>query len=372
MAELLERERLRGDTVWHQLVADLRAQIEGGALAPGTRLLSEGQLGSTYGIARSSVREALKELTRLGLVHTIPGKGSYVRRRTAVVEKRSLRLVFQQTLDVTNPYVSTLLRGVQDACQQRGYHLQLFARQGEAHSRIHGRTVGDDVLGDQSFAGILLVGLATLEDLVALSYDGRPFVLVNSDAPGVDLYAVAPDHVEIGFQVACHLVAGGRRRLGLITGPAPRVSSELIRRGFALGCRTAGVPETPAVEATGPYTEEAGYEIVRDWLQQGVTLDGLFVQDEGMAKGAQRALLEAGRGIPDDVAMVGYGHKMPPDWFPVPLTTIDNHLEEMARAGANLLIDLTQGRRPATFKQYISSTLEIRASCGATVEAVEA
>jgi LacI family transcriptional regulator len=365
MTELLQRERGRGDTVRDRLVDDVRAQIERGALAPGARLMSEGQLSVTYGIGRSSVREALKELTRLGLVHTLPGKGSYVRRRAAGSESRSLRLVFQHTLDITNPYVSTLLRGVQDACQERGYNLQLFARQGEAQSRVHGRTIGDDILGDRSFAGILLVGLTTLEDLVALAHDGRPFVLVNSDVPGVDLYSVAPDHIEIGFQVARHLAACGRRRLGLITGPAPRVSAELIRRGFALGCRTAGLFESPVAAATGEYTEEAGYGLMREWLEQRVAIDGLFVQDEAMAKGAQRALLESGRRIPADIAMVGYGHKMPPDWFPVPLTTINNHLAEMGRLGASLLIDLAEGRPPATFKHYMRATLEIRASCGA-------
>jgi DNA-binding LacI/PurR family transcriptional regulator len=347
------------------MVADVRAQIERGTLSPGARLMSEGQLGATYGIGRSSVREALKELSRLGLVHTIPGKGSFVRRRAAVVESRSLRLVFQQTLDVTNPYVSTLLRGVQDTCRGRGYDLQLFARQGEARSRVQGRTVGDDVLGDRSFAGMLLVGLTTLEDLVAFMHDRRPFVLANAEVPGVDITCVAPDHVEIGFRVAQHLARLGRRRLGLITGPEPRVSAELIRRGFALGCRAAGLPERPAAIAAGAYDEMTGYRVMREWLERPVEFDGVFIQDEAMAKGAQRALLEADRRIPADVAMIGYGHKMAPDWFPVPLTTIDNHLEEMGRLGTSLLIDLVEGRSPGAYRHYVPAELEIRASCGA-------
>jgi GntR family transcriptional repressor for pyruvate dehydrogenase complex len=55
-----------------QLIADLE-------LEPGTRLPSERQLSEALGVGRSSVREAVKTLTLLGLIDVRHGDGMYLR-----------------------------------------------------------------------------------------------------------------------------------------------------------------------------------------------------------------------------------------------------------------------------------------------------
>ena len=58
---------------------DIAAQIEDGRLQPEARLPAEPELVELYGgVARETVRRAVKELRRRGLIETVPGKGSYV------------------------------------------------------------------------------------------------------------------------------------------------------------------------------------------------------------------------------------------------------------------------------------------------------
>jgi DNA-binding GntR family transcriptional regulator len=61
-----------------QLANELRAQIESGALAKGQALPSESYLQQEHGVARGTVREAVKLLRAEGLVITIQGRGTYV------------------------------------------------------------------------------------------------------------------------------------------------------------------------------------------------------------------------------------------------------------------------------------------------------
>src|SRR5918995_1375877 len=46
-----------------------------GSRAPGERLPSETDLGESFGVSRSVVREALKRLQRAGLIKTVHGSG---------------------------------------------------------------------------------------------------------------------------------------------------------------------------------------------------------------------------------------------------------------------------------------------------------
>ena len=65
--------------VYALIAADIQAQIERGELRSGARLPGEPALAEHYGAARDTVRRAVRELRDRGLVHTVKGKGTYVR-----------------------------------------------------------------------------------------------------------------------------------------------------------------------------------------------------------------------------------------------------------------------------------------------------
>jgi len=64
--------------MYRQIAEDLREQIESGALKPGQQLWTELELRERYGASRTTVRDAIRWLTTLGLVETKPGQGTFV------------------------------------------------------------------------------------------------------------------------------------------------------------------------------------------------------------------------------------------------------------------------------------------------------
>lgn len=70
--------RRDGVTLWRQIVGHLRQRIDAGSLPPGTRLPTEAELSQQFGVNRHTVRRALAELSRGGMVRVEQGRGSFV------------------------------------------------------------------------------------------------------------------------------------------------------------------------------------------------------------------------------------------------------------------------------------------------------
>lgn len=64
---------------YHQLAAQLRGQIVAGRIQPGQRIPAESTLMQTYGLARETVRRAVGELRKEGLLDYRRGYGWVVR-----------------------------------------------------------------------------------------------------------------------------------------------------------------------------------------------------------------------------------------------------------------------------------------------------
>jgi GntR family transcriptional regulator len=88
---------------YSQLTRILREQILAGVWKPGERLPSEGELGATYGLSRTAIRQALGQLVAEHLVVKEKGRGSFVSR------PRLAEFVVQE------------LRGFYEEMQEAGY-----------------------------------------------------------------------------------------------------------------------------------------------------------------------------------------------------------------------------------------------------------
>lgn len=64
--------------LWHQLAVGIETAISSGALTPGDRLENEVALTARLGLARPTVRQAIQELARKGLVVRKQGVGTQV------------------------------------------------------------------------------------------------------------------------------------------------------------------------------------------------------------------------------------------------------------------------------------------------------
>jgi GntR family transcriptional regulator len=66
---------------YRQIAGILRGRIEAGDLEPDRPIPSEAQIQQEFGVARETARKAVALLRDEGWVITVPGLGTYVRKR---------------------------------------------------------------------------------------------------------------------------------------------------------------------------------------------------------------------------------------------------------------------------------------------------
>ena len=66
---------------YRQIAGILRERIESGQLEPDRPIPSEAAIQQEFGVARETARKAVGLLREQGYVVTVPGLGTYVRRR---------------------------------------------------------------------------------------------------------------------------------------------------------------------------------------------------------------------------------------------------------------------------------------------------
>jgi len=70
--------RVEGIALWRQIANALEADVAAGTLAAGARLPGELALAARFGVNRHTVRRAVEELARAGLIRVEQGRGSFV------------------------------------------------------------------------------------------------------------------------------------------------------------------------------------------------------------------------------------------------------------------------------------------------------
>ena len=74
-------DHAKPEHIWAQVAADIRADITAGRLAPGAKLPGEIELAAQYGVARLTVRRAIRELVTEERLVILRGRGTYVKQR---------------------------------------------------------------------------------------------------------------------------------------------------------------------------------------------------------------------------------------------------------------------------------------------------
>jgi DNA-binding FadR family transcriptional regulator len=99
----------RGTTLSDQVIARLRHQITSGAWPVGSRIPTEPELVAQLGVARNTVREAVRALAHNGLLDIRQGSG------TRVIATSELAGVMQRRFSAADPQHVTELRGTLEA-----------------------------------------------------------------------------------------------------------------------------------------------------------------------------------------------------------------------------------------------------------------
>lgn len=262
--------------------------------------------------------------------------------------------------DITTPFASLLARTVQAHAAAAGYSV-VFADNDEDAEREQ-RAVLD--LYRNGVDGIILAPSPGDHSYLAGLLDKEwPIIAVNRRAKGIDVPSVLTDHLGGAMAATNHLIDHGYDRLGIVT-RSPNISSILDRhRGFERALREAGRDLEPGMVIEEEPTVEGGRRAAQRLLTKRPS--AILSFSTAMTLGCLIAFREAGIGVPQDVAFLGFDDARWSVAMQPPITSVALRAERVGvEATERLLGWLASGLPPKEHEHVIDTHLIVRESCG--------
>jgi LacI family transcriptional regulator len=153
-----------------------------------------------------------------------------------------------------------------------------------------------------------------------------PVILVGGMTGQPCLASIAIDNAAIGRMATEHLLAGGARHVGIITGPMSWWEARQRLEGWRNTMRARGCPIEDCLVIEGDWTVEGGEKAFHQMLDACPDIDAVFASNDQMALGVLYAALRRGMRVPDDLSVVGVDNLAEASHFWPPLTTVHQPL----------------------------------------------
>jgi DNA-binding LacI/PurR family transcriptional regulator len=276
---------------------------------------------------RASVLQAAD---RLGYVVNRAARSLRTRRSgtIAVVLAEESTIVFGST------YFGQLLGGIAEILNSFDLQIAVFLPQNDRdEQRLRA------YLATGPVDGVLLTYNETRDQLQDHLLDkGIPLVANARSLSAKSASYVDVDNEQGAYMAVRHLLDKGCKVVATVAaqqGIAPGVDR---LSGYRRALAQAGLEHGDDLIRFGDFTTDSGRQLTADLLAGRPDIDGLFVAGQLMSYGALRALREAGRRVPADVAVVGFDDLPGAESTDPPLTSIHQPVEQIGRELARLLI----------------------------------
>jgi LacI family transcriptional regulator len=287
--------------------------------------------------------DAIPEATRQRIRLAMEELG-YVPNRAA----RSLRSDKTFTIatiipDITNPFYPAFQRGIQDVTRQYDYDLILYnTDEREIEEKRYLRSLEES----QVDGAIVVLFHHNFHELQALLDRGLHLVALVSGAQDVGdlpLDTIYIDNSAAAYKAVCYLADQGHTRIGMIAGSVgtpPRLSRI---HGYQLALASHHLPLDEKIIRGGGFTEQGGYESMKQLLNSSPRPTAVFAANDLMAIGAMNAIREVGLSIPEDISVVGFDDIPAARLISPPLTTITQFKQQLGQRAAEMLFERMNG-----------------------------
>jgi len=236
--------------------------------------------------------------------------------------------------DVTNPFFTDVIRGVEKEAQSNGYSVILCdANEDPALERHYLST-----LFSRRVDGVLLAPTSSRSAQESRIHKRFPIVLIDRVPPGFSGDAVVADNLGGAYDGTRHLIELGHRRIAIITGKL-NLSTGLDRlEGFRKALQTEHLALPDEYVQHGDFQLESGHRCGLELMRLPMPPTAIFSCNNKMTLGLLRALSEVHVHCPEAVSVLGFDDFEWSAYFTPRLTTIAQPAYEMGRQAMQILL----------------------------------
>jgi len=254
---------------------------------------------------------------------------------------------------------SGTLEGVDEELTRHGYHVLTTYADKET---VRGLDV-PNMVRQSRVDGLILNGPAfSPRFILQLRNMGLPIVLVDNLLNETVIDCVLCDNESGAYQAVKHLIEHGHERILFLSGPMEWLSSRERATGYRRALHEAGLE--PHVLFMPKTTVDTGCKAMLTALEEYPDLTAVMAVNDATAVGATRACQQAGRIVPDEVAIAGFDDEPWAQVHTPPLTTVRICWREIGIQAARRVVDLIERDNQVPIRMRLAVELIIRQSCG--------
>jgi LacI family transcriptional regulator len=284
---------------------------------------------------------------------------------------RSLRSKRSNTLalvltDITNPFFTTLARGVEDTASDAGFTV-IFCNTDESQAEEQKYL---QVLVQKQVDGVLLVpARCTADSIDFIHKHATPVVVLDRRVPEAQTDVVRADSEGGAYRLTRLLLSLGHMRIAILSGPRAVSTAADRVTGYQRAMAEAGIPEVEQLIYSGSFTQDSGYEMAKQALAAAPRPTALFAANNFIGIGALKALQDLGLRVPEDIALVAFDD-LPPALVIFPFFTVATQpAYEMGKRATELLLARLTGEAPSPYQEIVlPAEVIVRQSSGSRRE----
>ena len=249
---------------------------------------------------------------------------------------------------ISNPFYTKIITEIGDKIEKAGYTMVM--------QQIG--TSDDEILAaarmerDKRLLGVIFLGGRldyTKEQVSAINV---PFVCCTfNNQYGTldksDYSSVCIDDNQAAYEAVEYLYKEGHRRIAvLLSGPDDGSVSQVRFAGYVRALNDFGIQiDDELIIPIDSYNIADAYEGMKAWLKQNKDFSAVFAISDNMAMGAMKALREAKKSIPKDVAVIAIDGIEASEYMNPVLSTLCQPMEKMGEEAVKLVVDIINGKK---------------------------
>jgi LacI family transcriptional regulator len=261
--------------------------------------------------------------------------------------------------DISQPFFPEIARGIKEHAHAAGYQMLLAYTAEQPMQEVESL----HQLREQRVDGVIVANSRLDAETLADALDGLgPVVLTNRSLPGPFGSVIWSGYESGARRLADHLLERGHTRIGYLDAELSTNAGAQRFYGYLQALHAADVEFDQRLVARAAATPQGGASATRRLLALDEPPTAIVAYNDIMAVGALHACQAAGRRVPADVAVVGFGDAPLAPWLTPPLTTVQIPLYQIGHEAADLLLAMLRGEPPRTVSVDLEPIVVVRAS----------
>jgi LacI family transcriptional regulator/LacI family xylobiose transport system transcriptional regulator len=213
---------------------------------------------------------------------------------------------------------------------------------------------------------IIVISMLTEEDQRRIVDQQLPVVLIDPlSSPSLDIPSIGVTNWSGARDAVQHLLGLGHTRIGMVAGRSHSLAGAARLHGYRAALEEAGIAYDPVIVRSTDFDFDEALVASLQVMASAEPPTAIFAASDAQALGVLEAARQYGLSVPRDLAVMSFDDTLVAAMACPPLSAVRQPFEELGHEATRVLLQLAEGRPPASLRVELATELVLRTSTAA-------